>query len=129
MAVPRKPRQNLRRPERAAGWWTIPPTCPLPVPAWPEGKTSPAEKRLWTSLWRNGIANIWHAQGTPTFVVSRYVKIALAFPSPSSVSRLETDLGLTPIGLMRLRVTVEDPEPATVTPLKSRYDHVRLVDE
>ncbi len=88
-------------------------------PKWPVGDPTPAQRKLWMTLWRRPIASMWHAQRIDPSIIARYVVGAVAFlesPSPSMgamLSGLENALGLTPSAMARLHLKVElTPEPA-----------------
>ena len=84
------------------------------MPKWPVGQASADESALWGRLWRLPVAAYWHETRVEPFVVARYVRLALERPEHATVSKLETDLGLTPAALQRMRLVVEEPEPETV---------------
>jgi hypothetical protein len=65
-------------------------------------------------LWKLPVAAYWHEVRVEPSVVARYVRLAVGKPEHASVSRLETDLGLTPAALLRMRLVVEQPEPERV---------------
>jgi hypothetical protein len=66
---------------------------------------------LWKRLWALPVAAFWHEQAVEPSIVGRYCRLALERPEHASVGRLETELGLTPAALSRLRLVVETPEP------------------
>jgi len=73
------------------------------------------------------VACWWHEQRIEPTVVARYVSLAISKPALATLSRLESDLGLTPAGMLRMRLVVEHPEPeakATVDP----YRHLRVAE-
>lgn len=80
-----------------------------PVPDWPLGRPSVAEKSAWESVWRLPQAAEW-ARGSHSRTVARYVRAlvvaekrdATAFHL-SEVRQLEDRLGLTPMSMLRLR--------------------------
>jgi hypothetical protein len=106
-----KPREQLRRRNRPEEWVALPPKCTLRPPAWPLPKASTAESALWKRLWALPVAAFWHEQAVEPSIVARYVRLALSKPEHAAVGRLETELGLTPAALARLRLVVETPEP------------------
>lgn len=106
-----KPREALRRRNRPEEWVALPPVCTLKPPAWSLGSASKDEKELWARLWRLPVAAFWHETAVEPSIVSRYVRLALSKPEHAAVGRLETELGLTPAALARLRLFVETPEP------------------
>lgn len=113
MPAAKKPSETLRR-RNAPELWTVLPAagCKLPPPKWPMGgKPSPAEADLWRRLWKLPVASWWHEQRIEPSVVARYVTLAIEKPSLAVVGALERDLGLTPAGMARLRLVVEQPEP------------------
>ena len=65
---------------------------------------------MWVRLWALPVACYWRETHTDPFVVARYARLALATPAHAAVSRLETELGLTPAALLRMRLVVETPE-------------------
>src|SRR5262249_48119730 len=107
MSLPRggKPAEQLRR-RNAPGQRTSLPAegCRLPAPKWPRDGRAP---ELWTRLWKLPIAALWHAMAIEPTVVARYVVLVDERPDSPAVSRLETELGLTPGAMLRLRVVVE----------------------
>jgi hypothetical protein len=98
--------------------------CKSPVPKWPSSKATADEAALWLRLWVLPVAAYWHATRIEPSVVARYVRLALEMPAHASVSRLETDLGLTPAALLRMRLVVEEPEPEA-EPATDPYKHLR----
>lgn len=71
----------------------------------------------------------WHGQAIEPSVVARYVQLALEKPAHAAVSRLESDLGLTPAAMHRMRLVVEHPESESKRePLADPYRHLRAVD-
>jgi hypothetical protein len=121
----RKPVEQLRRRNRPDTWTVLPAAgCRLPVPKWPTGRASADEAALWKRLWVLPVAAYWHATRIEPSVVARYVRLALEVPSHASVSRLETDLGLTPAALLRMRLIVEEPEPEAA-PTEDPYAHLK----
>jgi hypothetical protein len=128
---PRKPSQEpIRREKRADGEWFVLPSsgCSRPIPRWPHGTPSPAEAARWRRLWRLPIAVWWWEQQIDPDLIGRYVRLAYSKPHLGSISRIENDLGLTPAGMMRLRLVVEGPEEPKWQP-RGRYDHVRVEEE
>jgi hypothetical protein len=107
----RKPSDQLRRRNAPESWTVLPANgVSAAAPKWPFGKASKDELELWRRLWALPIAAWWREQRIEPFVVSRYVSLALSTPSHSAVAKLESDLGLTPAALLRLRLVVEEPE-------------------
>jgi hypothetical protein len=124
---PRKPAESLRRRNTPEQWVVLPfDGCKLPVPRWPNGKASVAEAALWKRLWASPIAAWWHDQCIEPSVVARYVSLAIAKPALAVVARLESDLGLTPAGMLRMRLVVEHPEPEA-KPAADPYAHLKAV--
>src|SRR5436190_14662308 len=122
---PRKPQEQLRRRNRPEEWTVLPAEgCELAVPTWPSSRASADEAALWKRLWRLPVASYWHATRVEPSVVARYVRLALEMPSHASVSRLETDLGLTPAALLRMRLVVEEAEPPS-SPIADPYAHLK----
>lgn len=120
-----KPTEQLRRRNRPEEWTVLPAEgCKLPVPAWPSSRASADEMALWKRLWKLPVAAYWHATRIDSFIVARYVRLALESPSHAAVSRLETDLGLTPAALLRLRLVVEEPE-VEAAPGVDPYAHLK----
>jgi hypothetical protein len=79
---------------------------------------------LWAQLWRLPIGEYWHAMRISPSVVERYVTLAQERPESPSVSKLETELGLTPAALLRMRLVVEPPEPE-YEPGPDPYAHLK----
>jgi hypothetical protein len=124
----RKPPEQLRRRNAPETWTILPPEgCSLPVPKWPNGKPSAPEAALWRRLWALPIATWWHAQQIEPSVVARYVELRFAKPGLAVLSRIESEVGLTPASLMRLRLIVETPEPER-EPGEDPYAHLRLAE-
>ena len=101
--------------------------CGRSVPGWPLGKASSVESALWKDLWRRPIAEWWHLTATAPLVVARYVRLVLADPAHAQVGLLEKELGLTPASLVRLKLTVDEPEPVAVKATRDPYKHLRSV--
>jgi hypothetical protein len=126
MSLPRtrKPPEQLRRRNPPEQWTSLPAEgCKLAVPKWPGSEKAPS---LWARLWKLPIAAYWHELRLEPSVVARYVTLAAAKPESPAVSRLEAELGLTPASMLRMRLTVEHPEPdekAAADP----YQHLRAV--
>ena len=85
----------------------------LKPPAWPDGTPSATEAALWRRLWLSPPASLWRAQRTDPSVVAAYCRLYGVFmvdPRPATataLARLADGLGLTPAGLVRLRLRVE----------------------
>ncbi len=107
----RKPPELARR-NRPEEWTVLPfDGCDLKPPSWPFGKPSAEEATLWGRVWRLPVASYWHVVQVEPAIVARYVRLALERPEHASVSKLESELGLTPAAMARLRLVVEPPEP------------------
>lgn len=106
-----KPREALRRRNRPQEWVALPQKCEFKPPAWTLGTPSKDEGELCVRLWALPVAAFWHEQATESSIVARYVRLALSKPEHAAVGRLETELGLTPAALARLRLFVDTPEP------------------
>ena len=104
----------------------LPEACALPVPTWPCGKVSTAQAALWKRLWRLPVAAYWHDQGIEPDVVALFVQLRLERPEHASVTRLATELGLTPAAMLRMRLVVERPEPEESAG-PNPYEHLRAV--
>jgi hypothetical protein len=125
---PRKPPENLRRRNAPEVWIGLPAEgCKVASPTWPLGKPSTAEAALWKRLWALPVAAWWHEQRIDPFVVARYVHVGLDKPEHAALGRLESELGLTPAGMVKLRLVVERPE-APGPPKKDRYAHISVED-
>jgi hypothetical protein len=128
---PRKPAEQLRRRNRPEDWTVLPAEgCSTAAPAWPDGTASADEKKLWTTLWKLPIAAWWHEQRIPVTVVARYVALRLAKPEHATVGKLETELGLTPAAMLRMRLVVEENEkvePVGDDPYGHLRDELRVV--
>src|SRR5712691_6331606 len=98
----------------------------LPAPKWPTGTASKAEAELWRRLWASPIACWWREQMTEPTVVARYVRLAVSKPALATLSRLESDLGLSPAAMLRLRLMIEPPE-VEEKPASDPYSHLRIV--
>jgi hypothetical protein len=108
---PQKPAEALRRRNAPESWTVLPSEgCKLPVPAWPAGKASASEAALWKRLWASPVACWWHDQKIEPDIVARYVALRFEKPGLAVVARLESELGLTPMSLLRMRLVVEEPE-------------------
>ena len=126
MAPPRKPAEQLRRRNRPEQWTVLPfDGCKLAAPKWPTGTAAKAEADLWKRLWALPIAAWWHEQRIAVSVVARYVSLAVSKPAHASVSKLESDLGLTPAAMLRMRLVVEHPEPAAKA-TSDPYRHLKV---
>jgi hypothetical protein len=123
----RKPADQLRR-RSAPETWTILPAagCSIVAPKWPLEKASKSEADLWKRLWSAPVACWWHEMALEPMVVSRYVRLSIAKPEHASVSRLESELGLTPAALQRLRLVVEPVDPDRDAPAAADpYAHLK----
>ena len=80
---------------------------------------------MWKRLWKLPVAAFWHEQKIEPSVIARYVRLSLAKPEHATVSKLESDLGLTPAAMLRMRLVVEVPEPET-KPTADPYRHLRV---
>lgn len=61
------------------------------------------------------MALVWHSQQIPPSVIARYVALATLPPTAAisaQLMALENALALTPAAMARLRLRVEDTEPA-----------------
>jgi hypothetical protein len=124
--APRKPAEQLRRRNRPEQWTVLPADgCKLPAPKWPLGTAAKGEADLWKRLWALPLAAWWHEQRIEPAIVARYVVLAIGKPSHASVSKLESDLGLTPAAMLRMRLAVEHPEPVA-KPTVDPYRHLRV---
>jgi hypothetical protein len=123
---PKKPVEALRR-RNAPEQWTVLPAegCDVAAPSWPNGKPSAAEAGLWKRLWASPVATWWHDQRIEPDIVARYVQLRFEKPGLAVVARLESELGLTPMALLRMRLVVE---PAEVEPeaLPDPYAHLKI---
>jgi hypothetical protein len=98
--------------------------CGLPVPGWPSGSASKPESDLWKRLWVLPVAEYWHAVRVEPAIVARYVRLSLAKPEHATVGQLERELGLTPASMLRMRLTVEEPEPKLAA-VPDPYAHLK----
>lgn len=122
----RKAPEQLRRRNPPAEWTILPAEgCKLPVPKWSAATPTAAESALWKRLWKLPVAAFWHEQKIEPSVIARYVRLSLAKPEHATVSKLESDLGLTPAAMLRMRLVVEVPEPET-KPTADPYRHLRV---
>jgi hypothetical protein len=120
-----KPAEQLRRRNAPEQWVALPAAgCKLPAPKWPAGKPSPAEAALWKRLWALPVAAWWHDQRIEPDLVARYVGLRFEKPALAVLSRMEAELGLTPMALLRMRLIVEHPEPEPVA-LPDPYAHLK----
>jgi len=120
-----KPQEQLRRRNPPEQWVSLPAEgCKLKPPAWPIGKPSPDEQKLWADLWALPIAAYWHETRIAPTVVARYVTLSLKKPEHATVAMLERELGLTPAAMLRMRLVVEEPDPVE-EPQESPYAHLR----
>lgn len=97
--------------------------CSLEVPEWPIGEPSADESTLWERLWRLPVAEFWHDQRIDPHVVAGYVTGWLSNPLNTTCARLASELALTPAGLRRLRLVVEDVEAEGS--IGDPYEHLR----
>jgi hypothetical protein len=105
----RKPPEQLRRRNPPEQWTSLPADgCRLRAPEWTGPGRPPA---LWARLWRLPVAAYWHEQAIEPSVVARYVTLSAVKPESPAVSKLESELGLTPAAMLRMRLVVEAPEP------------------
>lgn len=113
MPASKKPPERLRR-RNAPEQWTVLPAGGTtgPAPTWPIGKASAEEVTLWKRLWALPVASWWREQAIEPTIVARYVRMIVENPKLTAAGRLEEALGLTPLGMVRLRLTVEQPEVA-----------------
>jgi hypothetical protein len=117
--MPAFPKPTRHRRNAAPSFDLLPAEgCKIRPPAWPFGKATADEKQLWSDLWHRPVAQVWHVQAIPPVVVARYVRGLLSDAGRESprllaaLSRVESDLGLTPAALARLNLKVEPvPEP------------------
>jgi len=125
---PSKPAEALRRRNQPEQWVVLPVRCGLPVPTWPSGSASKPEADLWKRLWVLPVAEYWHSVRVEPAIVARYVRLSIAKPEHATVGQLERELGLTPASMLRMRLTVEEPEaklalvPDPYAHLKQEYD-------
>jgi hypothetical protein len=73
------------------------------------------------------VAVYWHDQGIDPHVVAGYVVGWLENPLHATVARLASELALTPAGMQRLRLYVEQPEPEA-RPKADPYRHLRVAE-
>lgn len=90
-----------------------------PPPKWPSGhKPTPAERAAWRRLWSLPQAVAWEALPGIPEVVERYARASCAVAADldagevraamlAQLRGLESDLGLTPAALARLRWSIE----------------------
>jgi hypothetical protein len=64
---------------------------------------------LWRDLWRRPVAHLWRSQFIPPVAVARYVRVVLRNPAAGSLAQSESQLGLTPASLGRLKVSFAAP--------------------
>ena len=123
--TPRKPADQLRRRNPPDQWTSLPAEgCKLAAPAWPgSGKVPP----LWARLWKLPVAAYWHELRIEPSVVARYVTLSIEKPESPAVSKLETELGLTPAALLRMRLLVEVPEEEDAREGLDHYQHLKAV--
>lgn len=97
-----------------------------PVPPWPlDEPPSGAERRIWEYVWHLPAAVVWERQSAHR-LVARYVKLAALCERPSEVKaatlaecrQAEDRLGLSPAAAARMHWTVDDSDPATLTPIE-----------
>jgi hypothetical protein len=127
VSLPRggKPAGQLRRRNAPEQWTSLPAEgCKLRAPKWPRDGRAP---ELWARLWRLPIAALWHSMRIEPSVVARYVVLSAERPDSPAVSRLETELGLTPGAMLRLRVVVEPTESEQESDAPDPYQHLRAV--
>jgi hypothetical protein len=127
VSLPRdkKPSEQLRRRNAPEQWTALPAEgCKLAAPKWPRDGRTP---ELWARLWKLPIAALWHSMQIEPSVVARYVVLSAERPDSPAVSRLETELGLTPGAMLRLRVVVGPSEPEQKSAPASPYTHLRAV--
>jgi len=123
--TPRKPSNQLRRRNPPEQWTSLPAEgCKLGVPKWPGQGKAPA---LWTRLWKLPVACYWHELRIEPSVVARYVTLSIEKPESPAVSKLETELGLTPAALLRMRLLVESPEEEDERDGLDHYQHLKAV--
>ena len=120
-----KPREALRRRNRPEEWVALPPECTLKPPAWPLDSRPPLRRIFGRGCGRCRLLRSGGSRRVEPSIVARYVRLALSKPEHASVGRLETELGLTPAALARLRLFVEAPEPEP----ERRTRSVRTSDE
>jgi len=118
-----KPPENLRRRNKPEPWVVLPAQgSKVAPPAWPLGKPTAPEAALWKRLWALPVAAWWWEQRIDPFVVARYVRVGIDQPQHGALGRLESELGLTPAAMARLRLVVEQPE--VPKPKSNRYAHI-----
>jgi hypothetical protein len=121
----RKPADQLRRRNPPEQWTTLPAEgCALAIPKWPHEGAAP---ELWKRLWKLPVAAYWHEQRIEPHVVARYVTLAAEKPESPAVSKLETELGLTPAAMLRMRLVVEPTEPEDEHEELDHYSHLRAI--
>ena len=109
------PAAQRRRRNAAPSDAVLRPSCRLRPPKWPLVASNEAQAALWRDLWHRPVALVWHSQRIPPSVVARYVVLACMTPTAaisSQLTTMETQLGLTPAAMARLRLRVEEPETA-----------------
>jgi hypothetical protein len=79
---------------------------------------------LWRRLWALPVAAWWREQMIEPAIVAVFVRLVVAKPEHASAMRLMSELGLTPASLVRLRLVVEQPEPA-VPRVPDPYAHLK----
>ena len=84
------------------------------APAWPLGKATPAERKLWNDLWSRPQAVVWE-QWYAMDVVAQYVKIALRAQkagAPVGIlaerRQMQMQLGLLPGAVFKLQWTLAE---------------------
>jgi hypothetical protein len=106
----RKPTEQLRRRNPPEQWTSLPAEgCSLPVPEWPSSGRAP---ELRERLWRLPVALWWHEQRIERSIVAAYVNLAESKPAHANTLNLARELGLTPASMLRMRLIVEEAEPA-----------------
>ena len=121
------------RPSDQAGWTTLPlggrvgdpPPWPLPPSALLPEELAERERDVWLALWDKPQAVQWERLGLD-HEVALYVRRAVEAEQPGAsvalgtlVRQLGEALGLTPVGMLRLRWRMEVPAPAKPAPSTS----------
>lgn len=116
-----KPGNARGRSKDSMEWKSVPATCDLPVPPWPEGfEAEPQMLAKWDEVWHKPQANIWHKIGMHD-QVAVYVQLLfnVAYnslpPAPliGQLNRMCDALMLTPAALRSQRYTIEGTEDGT----------------
>jgi hypothetical protein len=133
--IPKDPWQRRRRNAPIANTKRLPAEGRTgPIPDWPLGSQSEAERAAWAEVWSTPQAIEWERM-TWLHPIARYLRILIASEERGAkaallaeVRNLEQQLGLTPMALLRLRWEIEPGEPATVTPIAEAPKRRLIVD-